>query len=141
MKVEEEQKSMITEYNSAKWLLKEIDTFQRSITHLNGKLVDEWSNQNEAGAKYIQKCLDKEYTYIVTISKRGILADFIIKKGLSEENPDNYEVIARFATDNILTEHILIHLKNCAKQIDLGPLEGYKFKPIDNYVNVQLSLF
>lgn len=137
----EKQKNTILASDSAKILLKEIYSFQSSITYLKGKLVDEWVNQNEAGAAYIQKSLDKEYIYIVTISKRGILADFMIKKGLSDQNPNMYETIARFSPDKMLTEYVLKHLQNCSKQIDLDKINVCDLNVLNNNNAVQLSLF
>ena len=136
MKVEDEQKSMIHEYNSANCLFEEIDKYRLSIGFINGKSVDEWSNTEEAGTVYVQTEFEKEYSYVFKIVKRGNLVDFIVTKGLTD-SPLCGEPIARMTPDHEYTSKIISHLSQCAKAIDISGIHKY----IRHHVNVQLSLF
>lgn len=136
MKVEEEQKSMIHEYNAGCWLQTEIDKFRLSIGFITGKSVDEWSNTEEAGAVYVQNEFDKEYAYVFKIVKRGNLVDFIVTKGLID-SPLCSEPIARMSPDHEYASQILSYLSQCGKAIDITGIHEHIRRP----VHVQLSLF
>lgn len=136
MKVEEEQKSMIHEYNAGCWLQTEIDKFRLSIGFITGKSVDEWSNTEEAGAVYVQNEFGKEYSYVFKIVKRGNLVDFIVTKGLTN-SPLCGEPIARMSPGHEYTSQILSYLSQCGKAIDLEGIIKYNRPPKP----VQLSLF
>ena len=136
MKVEEEQKSMIQEYNSANWLHEEIDKYRLSIGFITGKSVDKWSNTEEAGAVYVQSEFGKDYSYVFKIVKRGNLVDFIVTKGLTD-SPLCGEPIARMSPDHEYTSQILSYLSQCGKAIDTFGIHKYIRHP----VHVQLSLF
>ena len=125
------------QFTSGEWLINELDAFQRSISWLRGTRIDEWANKNQAGAVYEQINAEKKYNYIVTLTKRGNLVDFLISKGIADEDPANYEIIARFTPDHILTEKVLTHLNEQSNEIDLTELD--KHKPKAN--SIQLELF